>query len=291
MSVPDVNPAAIADVLTRWLSTRIATDQSRWLRDRIQAVSDGDKKALFLAFGLVSRKLGKADLALSVEELTQAESARIGWNPAAWTIDQAARTLLLLSFPAPDAATWVATLDQLFAAGEMHELIALYQSLPLFPHQSSHALRCAEGMRTNITAVFQAIAHHNPFPSEQLNDDQWNQLVLKCLFVGVALDPVVGLDARANAPLAKMLTDFAHERWAAGRAVSPELWRCVGPYADDAMVSDLEKVLKTGSEIERQAASLALKNCRHSRSATLINESGLHLSGLHWSLIAAQSYN
>lgn len=286
MSGPVVDPTAIVPVLDQWLSARLTAEQSAWLRDRCQAVSQRDKKSLFLAFGLASRKLTKADLALSTDERTAAENARPGWNPVEWTVDQAARTRLLLSFPATDASAFVGMLDQLFAAGEMHELIALYQSLPLLPHQPAHALRCAEGIRTNIKSVFLAIAHNNPFPSEQLSDDQWNQLVLKCLFVGVPLDPIVGLDARANAPLAKMLTDFAHERWAAKRPVSPELWRCVGPFADDAMVADLENVLKTGTELERQAAALAIQSCPDPEHAVILAEHRLQLPRYNWSTIA-----
>lgn len=288
MSGPIVDPASIVGVLDEWLSTRLTAEQSAWLRDRCQAVSTGDKKTLYLAFGLVSRKLTKADLVLSTIEYAAADQVRSGWNPRGWTIDQAARTRLLLSFPAPEPAAWVATLDQLFAAGEMHELIALYQSLPLYPHQAAHALRCAEGIRTNIKSVFLAIAHNNPFPSEQLTDAQWNQLVLKCLFVGVPLDPVVGLDRRANVPLAKMLTDFAHERWAAKRSVSPELWRCVGPFADEGMLADLEKVLKTGTEIERQAAVLALQSCPPPQAKPLLAFATSGLTKTTWSTISRQ---
>lgn len=287
MPATTIDPAAIADILDQWLSARLTAEQSAWFRDRCQAVLQGDKKALFLAFGLVARKLSKADLALSSTELEQAKSTRTGWNPSAWTIEQAARTRLLLSFPAPEATAYVAVLDQLFAAGEMHELVALYQSLPLLPHQPAHALRCAEGIRTNIKAVFQAIAHHNPFPSEQLSDDQWNQLVLKCLFVGVTLDPVIGLDARANAPLAKMLTDFAHERWAAGRPVSPELWRCVGPFANDAMLADLQRVLTTGNEMERQGAALALSRSPQPQAKSLLANSGFDLTSTNWTTVTA----
>src|SRR5690606_5500529 len=86
----------------------------------------------------------------------------------------------------------------------------------------------------------------------------WNQMVLKCLFIGVPLWPIVGLDERINEALMRMLCDYAHERWAAGRDVSPELWRCVGPVADEKALDDLAKVLREGTELERQAAALSL---------------------------------
>ncbi len=84
-------------------------------------------------------------------------------------------------------------------------------------------------------------------------------MVLKALFVGVALHPIAGLDDRANPALMRMLCDYAHERWAAGRAVSPELWRCVGPHADEAARADLERVLAEGEPGERKAAAWALE--------------------------------
>ncbi len=68
-----------------------------------------------------------------------------------------------------------------------------------------------------------------------------------------------------------MLVDFAHERWAAGRTVSPELWRCVGPYADTAAINDLEKTLDRGNTTEQQAAALALSSCPDERAATVLD--------------------
>jgi hypothetical protein len=258
MSHPD-QTSNIIHVLESWLQPRLDPQAQAWLNDRVNVVAAGDRKALYLSFGLAARKIGKTDLALQELELADAEKARPGWNPKHWTTDQAARALLVLSFPASDAEVYAAVVDQLFAAAEVNELVALYQGLPLFPHQPAFQLRCAEGLRTNMKPVFLAIAHHNPFPSEQLNEDQWNQLVLKSVFIGVPLDPIVGLDERANAKLARILVDFAEERWAAGRPVTPELWRCVGPFADEAVaLSALERVLTTGSDLERQAATLAL---------------------------------
>ncbi len=67
-----------------------------------------------------------------------------------------------------------------------------------------------------------------------------------------------------------MLCDYAHERWAAGRPVSPELWRCVGPHADAAALDDLQRVLETGSGHERAAAALALRSCPDARAAAML---------------------
>lgn len=261
----------IIDVLQSWLGPRLDPEAQAWLSDRCRTIAGGDKKGLFLSFGLVPRKVGKDDLALMDEEIFSAAQARPGWDPTGWTMDQAARMLLVLSYPAPEAGPYVAVMDQMFAAGEVHELVALYQGLPLYPYPSAFQLRCAEGLRTNMQSVFCAIAHRNPYPGEQLNEDQWNQLVLKSLFIGVPLDPIVGLDRRANAKLAKILVEFAEERWAAKRPVSPELWRCVGPVANADGLKALERVLTTGTDLERQAAVLALRSCPNPEAEQILH--------------------
>lgn len=279
---------SIVSTLQSWLTSRLDPAAQQWLGDKTRDVAAGNKKSLYLSFGLVPRKVGKADLALRDAEYAAARTVRPGWDPTGWTVDQAARMLLALSYPAPEAAAFVGVMDQLFAAGEVHELVALYQGLPLYPHQAAFQLRCAEGQRTNIRAVFQAIAHRNPYPSEQLNEDQWNQLILKSLFIELPLDPIVGLDQRVNPKLAKILVEFAKERWAAKRPVSPELWRCVGPFADEAALLALEKVLTTGTDLERQAAVLALRTCPDERARHFLSNAAVHTTpDTTWGRIAA----
>jgi len=221
--------------------------------------SSGKDADLYMAVSLVTRKVGKADLTLSDTDLRDADSSRPGWNPRAWSADQAARVLLILALEA-DPARLARCLDQLCNTADVSELAAFYRGLPLYPDQPRYVARATEGLRTNMKNVFEAIAHRNPYPSEQFPEAAWNQMVLKALFVGSALDPIVGLDRRANATLARMLGDYAHERWAAGRRVSPELWRCVGPFASGALLVDLGRVLETGEPPERAAAVLALRS-------------------------------
>ena len=83
-------------------------------------------------------------------------------------------------------------------------------------------------------------------------------MVLKALFIDSQLWPIQGLDQRANAELASILCDYAHERWAAKRPVTPELWRCVGPFATGSMVDDLYRVISSDDVLEQQAGLLAL---------------------------------
>ena len=83
-------------------------------------------------------------------------------------------------------------------------------------------------------------------------------LVLKSCFVGSSLHRIMGLDERANATLAAILVDYAHERWAAGRVVTPELWRPVGPFATDQYLADLQRVIEDSDPVQQEAGALAL---------------------------------
>ena len=153
------SPEKIRAVIESWLGMRLDPAAAAWVRDRQRVIQLGDNTGLYLAFGLAPRKVGKAELGLTAEELAAADEVRPGWNPRGWSVDQVTRTLFLLSLPPLEPVPLTALLDQLFSAGEVGELVALYQSLPLLPHPTAHVLRAAEGVRTNIKAVFCAIAH------------------------------------------------------------------------------------------------------------------------------------
>ena len=264
--------ASPSPLLREWLKGRVEPAAADWLDGRLNVVRGGDVQQLFLSFGLVPRRTGKADLNLPQTELLKAQDARPGWDPSGWSVDHVARTLLVLSCPSADRDAYISALGKLFNAGEVGELVALYQALPLWPHQEAHVMQAAEGVRTNMKPVFTAIAHRNPYPAERFDEGQWNQMVLKCLFIGVPLWPVVGLDERVNVPLMRMLCDYAHERWAAGRDVSPELWRCVGPVADERALEDLARVLREGPDAERWAAALSLVGNERAGAKALLEQ-------------------
>lgn len=231
-------------LLSDWLARQISTESFAWLEARrAEIIRDAAEKKLFTAFSAVSRYIEKTNLKLSDTELETANNLKQGWNPSHWTLDQVGRTILILSFPHQDADRYIKTLDKIFAAADVGEAIALYQSLPLLPYPERFRLRAAEGIRTNMTSVFNAVALHNPYPAEYLDDLAWNQMVLKALFVGTPLHPIYGLKRRNNLQLSQMLLDYARERLAANRTVTPELWELAAAFQPEE-VAELKAAFK-----------------------------------------------
>jgi hypothetical protein len=257
------------ELMHGWLARRLDKAALAWLDERL-AKAGGADRDLYLAIGLAPRKLGKADLKPGTDELAAADAARSGWDPSRWSVDQAARTALLLA-AAWDESGFPSKLEQLCNTADVRELIAFYQGLPLYPNQEAYVARASEGARTNMKAVFEAVAHHNPYPAEQFDEHTWNQLVLKAVFVGSSLNAIQGFDRRRNEDLARTLVDYAHERWAASRVITPELWRAVGPFIDGAMLDDMKRVATSDNPPERQAAVLALRESGAPGAEALIN--------------------
>jgi hypothetical protein len=261
--------AAVERLLRIWLEPRVPERQFDWLQGGLARLAGGGRRDLDILFGLAPRKLGRTDLQLIDEDLAAAARARDGWDPRFWTVDEGARILLLLEFAA-HSDRFAETFMELCRTADVNEAVALYRGLPLYPSPEKLDWQAGEGLRTSMRAVFEAIAHRSPFPRETFSEDRWNHMVLKALFIGSTLHPIQGLDERANPTLARILSDYAHERWAAGRPVTPELWRCMGPFAEGLLLDDLARLAGSADGRERSAAALALSASPDARAADIL---------------------
>ncbi|MBD1824243.1 EboA domain-containing protein [Cyanobacteria bacterium FACHB-DQ100] len=254
--VSGLAPAAM--FLYACLERRLNDTAFSWLNETVHQIEEGASERLFIArFSAVPRHLGKSDLDLADKDVQAFDRVRPGLLLKHWSLDQAGRALLVLAWADSHPDSYISTVEKLFSAAEMGELVALYQVLPLLPHPDRLLTRALDGIRTNITAVFNALTLNNPYPAEYFSEDAWNQLVLKALFVGSPLHAIVGLDRRANPKLARMLSDYAHERWAAGRPVNPELWRVAAPYLERDRINDLTRLISSADSQEQKAGALA----------------------------------
>lgn len=250
-----VTPAFL--LLHNMLKSRLNSEAAAWLQDNLIEISAGNRQQLFIAFSLAARKVGKESLQASPLDINRANSIYAGWSIGHWRVDQATRALLLLAIPAQGAGMYYQAVMQLFDSAAVSELVALYQSLAILPYAESFWAQAVEGVRSSMTAVFDAIALNNPYPEDHFGEAAWNQMVLKALFEDSHLHLIQGIDRRANCTLANMLVNYAHERWSAGRSVSPELWRAVGPFAKGPALKALERALGDPDPVQREAAALA----------------------------------
>ncbi len=242
-------------LLQELLEPQLTAEQHAWLaRERGADAAVRDR-----AFTLAPRRVGREPLEVGPDERRRAQALRPGWRLGGLTRDDAARLILLLDLPPEGQAS---LFSDLCVGADLRESLVLYRGLPLYAADPAALLSQArKGLRSNVVSTFVAIAHHSPFPQEHFDVGTWNQMVLKALFIGVALWPIQGLDARANPELKRMLIDYARERRAAGRSVPAELWRGVGPVATAAELDDLLRALRSEAADEREAAALALAGC------------------------------
>jgi hypothetical protein len=255
-------------LLRGWLRRQLDAAQNTWLDEQLANLEeDPSDGTLAIALGMAPRRLGKADLQF---DAAAAAAALEGWDPAGWSVVDAARVLMLSGLPAEGFGQ---RFQKLCRTADVAELVSLYRGLPLYPNPAALEPQVGEGLRSNMRSVFEAIAHRNPYPRRYFDQHRWNHMVLKALFIGSPLDPIQGVDERANPELARILCDFAHERWAASRPVPPDVWRCVGPFAEGAVLEDLLRVLRSNDSEERRAGAAALAASRDPRARQLLQAS------------------
>lgn len=252
------------------LASRAETKALDWLNSQLEKINaEASPTKFFLAFSQASRFFKKDNLNLTDTEKDSAGRLVSGFDPSHWDVLQTARTYLLLQF-APGKEAWLKAINQLFETGDMHEQQALFAALPVMPYPQELLYRAIDGCRTNMTVIFDAIALNNPFPSTYFPEANWNQLVLKSIFMQRPIYRIQNLDKRRNQALADIASDFAHERWAAGRHVVPELWRLVVPFVNDKFMDDLKKVIESEDQLEVEAGILALYQCDYAPAKQLL---------------------
>ncbi|SFT77142.1 hypothetical protein SAMN04489724_2134 [Algoriphagus locisalis] len=260
-----------------------------WLEKQVEKIAfNRTPSTFFLAFSQASRFFKKDKLTISADSKEQANELVVGFQPEHWDELQTARTVLMLSYPQEKEA-WFVAMNQLFETADMHEHQALFAALPLMPFQEDLIPRAIDGLRTNISLVFDAIALNNPFPAKYFPEANWNQLVLKAIFMQRPLYRIQGLEARRNPALAAIARDFAHERWAAGRDVMPEIWRLVAPFVNEMYLEDLKKTLATEDDLQVKAALLTLRESAYNEAAQLLESYPDQVATLDMEAIAWES--
>lgn len=287
----DYDAERLRALITELTRTNINEDAWDWLSEKLLSL---DTMAINSAFAMMPRKTGKLPICISEEQIVEIERLKPGFTFNGWTADRLSRLCLLLHIDPSDKEKYLNTIDNLFLAAEIHELVALYSSISLFAWPEDWKMRCAEGIRSNIGLVLESIMYDNPYPAKYLDEKAWNQLVLKAFFTDKDLNKIAGLDERANAELAVTLQDYAHERWAAHRSINPHLWRLTTRFIDENFMDDLKRLFENGNLKDRQAAALTIYHSDFSPAKLLLNNfpeliKAIENKELNWSNFTPES--
>ncbi len=239
----------------------------------------GDSKSLALAFVMSPRFISRQVIEQAIDILP-------GWNFNTWSFIRLVRVYFigLLESNAKSDNEFNEQLDLLFDTAEMNESVALYSALPLLTNPKKWLLRATDAVRSNIGITFDAIAFGNPYPKNHFNELAWNQLVLKCIFNDKPIHLICGLDERANQELANILSDFAHERWSAGRRVPSQVWRICVHYMNSKLVEDIQFLINSAVPNDILAGKLVLKESTSVLLDPLRKKIDLS-ENLHWELL------
>lgn len=278
--------ALLAGVIRQHVSPESFT----WLTSKSEGNISGTR--FNTAFVVLPRKTGKSVIGLSEAMEKDIEAAGGGLIVKDWSIDRLARVWLLLQLPADDREAYFRTIENLFLAAEVQELVALYSALPVLAWPEMWKARCAEGIRNNIGDVLEAIMCNNPYPARHLDEPAWNQLVLKAFFTDKPIQKIIGFDERANEKLAATLSDYAHERWAAHRTINPQLWRVVGKFINADLFEDVRRLAASAHPLDQEAAQLACFDSNYPPAKQLLNDqtiSGIRSGQISWNKLAEKT--
>ncbi|MEV6446382.1 EboA domain-containing protein [Amycolatopsis sp. NPDC051716] len=161
-----------------------------WLDEALRKVA-ADATALRTVFPAVGRRVGR----------TAADAARVELLKAA-----------------PGAAV---EMPDLYRYGDAAEKRAILFGLSVVDIGDAGVELVADALRTNDPRLVAAAM--GEYAATHLGDAAYRHGVLKCVFMGIPLTAVAGLDRRTDEELLRMLRDFAAERAAAGREVPADL--------------------------------------------------------------------
>jgi hypothetical protein len=275
-STPDRAPRrAVLDVLVDRIATCAPTSGARWLEDMVDALATRSTPGqLRDVFPSVRRWVGDKALPDTAVETIAGPEDEVSLG--GWTADEASRAALLVAASRADARALPELVEAVYHEGDSREKRAVIRALPLLPEGQRFLGLALDAGRRSETTLFEAVACGNPFPARHYPELEFNKLVMKAAFVGVALDRIVGLDRRGNPELARMGMDYVSEQESAGRRAAPGIWLAIAPCPPPGAIGRMIGYLNHSVAEQRLGAARGLKRAADDRSRSFLLERARH---------------
>lgn len=261
-----------SDAIYEVLKINASQEALDWLHNRIVGLTTtASAKDLFMSYSLLAAKFHKTAL-LAYDDQSDDTVSYLKAHGA--DLLQIARIYLLSKVLETNPGFYTKEVAKIIEVADTTELETFLRYLTILPESESFKHAAVEALRTNISIIFDAITLNNPYPALYFNDQQWNQMYLKAAFMERDLSMIQSVDERANADLTRIISDYAHERWAASRRIDPMFWRPVSKFLDDTLLMDMERLLNSEDPIENKAGALCCYYAEDKGAAALLEKHG-----------------
>ena len=210
------------------IQSNVDAETLAWLHEKVELANDRESFNKFkIAFSIVSRRVPKIRIELTDSDQETIANLIPNLSIDRWSVKKLCRVWLIMQITADDEAAYIEKIEELFRDADLNELATMYAALPVLAYPHHWEKQCAEGIRSNIGDVLDAVIMDNPSPAANLKEEAWNQLVLKAFFTERDVQRIIGWEERMNENLVRTLRDYADERKAADRDVDPALWEMI----------------------------------------------------------------
>jgi hypothetical protein len=256
--------------LSKILGDSLSEDTLTWVENKLDLIiKSKSAKELYLSYSLIAGKIDPAKKPRIQGINQELKEYLIAQNA---DLLQIARIYLLIRVLESDIAYFSTKVANLIQVSDTGELETFLKFLILLPNAGDYKQVGVEALRTNIGIIFDAIALNNPYPSIYFNDQQWNQMYLKAAFMQRNLGEIVDVEKRANGDLARIISDYAHERWAASRDIDPMFWRPVTRFLEGNILQDMDHLFKSKDKMENLAAALCCYYSQQPQAIKLLDK-------------------
>lgn len=259
-----------SDQLQSLLEHNLSVETWDWYKQKLTSILENSSdRELYVAYSLCASKIDRASISytgateVNLKEYLEVQNA---------DLLELSRINLLVKVLEGNASFFKDKVGKLMEIADSKELETFLKYLVFLPNASDYQYNAVEALRTNISTVFDAITLNNPYPSMYFNEQQWNQMYLKAAFMERDLGCILDVDKRANKELARIISDYAHERWAASRAIDPEIWRPVSSFLGDGLMEDMNHLFQSKNPLEQRAAALCCYNSNYELAAQALNK-------------------
>ncbi len=275
----------VGSKLLKILEDNVSEENKAWLLSKIKNIVETEStKDLYLTYSLIPTKINttaKPNLPEDSDGLRDYLSIQNA------NLQQIGRIYLLFQVLEAKENFFKSKVANIIEVADKSELETFLKFLVLLPNPENYKAQAVEALRTNISTVFDAIALNNPYPALYFNEQQWNQMYLKAAFMQQDLTAIEQVDKRANKELARIISDYAHERWAASREIDPHFWRPVSNFMDQGLLQDMKKLLASDDLAEKKAAALCCYNSNMPEAKDMLQpfpdlEKGIQEGSITW---------